>query len=267
MNKIVWIISLALTLVSCCSEPKKNKERIENIDSMSGLTTVYIVELNSSQNFKDTLSIEKYKKCKGNKVYEEKRYFSGKNTLTIASYFSNDGELFFESSKHSSLGLVFEYEYWNQEDEIERAISVSYENNRVQDTIFIEYDNSQRATNNKTIINSKYEGKISNQIELIYNQNDLIVSEVFIMENDTLSVTGYKYNEKKLIEKKVNNYSDSILTKTKYVNERPIEKKIYGMGNKLRSYKYQYKRNGEINKTTIASYPSNKKTVLMHIAQ
>ncbi|MBA3986242.1 MAG: hypothetical protein H0X63_06660 [Flavobacteriales bacterium] len=271
MNKI-YIATLCLIMFSCDLESNNNKKSIKKIDSMNNLKTVYIVELDSVLRHKDTVLIEKYKKNNnGKKIYTETISFSGKDTIIIASYFNNNEELFFEKSIHSKLGLVSVYEYWNQNNEIERAISVAYNKNKVTDTIFIEYDKSQKETNKKTIVKSIYNGEIGNQVELFYNQIDLLETEIFIMEKDTLSISKYKYANNKLIEKIIKDFTDSIMTILYYEDENISKRSIYdiskGRKKQLKNFSYNYGNNGEIEQTTINFIPSNKQTILMHINQ
>lgn len=266
MKKIICITTLLFLLFSCSFGPKNNLELRNKINSMSNMKTVYVIELDSFQKYKDTLSIEKFKKNKkGKKVYLEKLSFSGSDTITISSYYRNNGDLFFEKAKNSNLGIVSIFESWSKDNEIEREISVAYEDNKVKDTVFIEYDRSQRDLNSKTIVRSTYKGETGNQTELFYNDSDLLVSEVFIMKSDTLSVTDYKYLGKELVEKTINDYSNSVFRVLKYNKELLIEQNIYNNNKvKIRLLEYEYDNEGEITKTIMTSYPSNKKNMLLH---
>lgn len=269
MNKLIGLVMLMIIIQGCTQNVNDNAKLINQIDSINNYKTIYELQIDSLGAIIDTLSIQKKKENKNGKlVFKENILFRKQGTLSSINYYRDNETLFYSKFESSEYGIMSLFEAWYKNNEIEKALSVEYDDNKAKDTIEISYKHlyHPNKTKNKTIITSKYkdENKIGNITELFYNDAEKLTSEISILYGDTLTVSKYTYSKKLLKKKTIKDYKKGVFVNLDYDEKGYIlreEVLVKQTDSLLKISETQFKTNekGEIISSTETQFPSNNK--------
>ena len=275
MNKFISLVILSI-MTSNCSQVtnKSNLELINYIDSIKHEKIIYEFQVDSLERIIDTLSIEKNKVDKNNKIiFKETKTLKSNGYLKSINYYRGNNNLFYSKLESSNFGILSTSEFWENDDRIIKGLYLEYRDNKVKDTIDIHYEYfcNNNGLKNKTIISSKYKQVIGNTTELYYNDLEQPTDEIFIQYNDTLRVTKYIYSNDSLRKKIIKDYENSKFISFTYdKNENILTMEIFKEKNSLKKISktdYKTDNNGDIIKSIKTKFPSNFKKYIIYVTE
>lgn len=222
---IFYILSLSV-LYSCQNNNEENKNLKSKIDSIDIHRFIYELEVDSLGKTLDTVSIEKIKRNnKGIVIYKEKKIINNEDYYISTEYFRENKNAFYLEKKSAKLGLLMSSDFFEKNGEIITATFFSYKNNRVDDTIRLNYENFYFKNNvkAKTIIKSADVNEKNDFTERNYDSYGNLISEFFIKNGDTINETEYSYSGRMLKGKTLINYQEGTLWSYKYNNDGHLQ--------------------------------------------
>ncbi|MDD7887087.1 hypothetical protein [Flavivirga sp. 57AJ16] len=267
MKEILSFAILAIMLQGCIEKTKTNLELIKEIDSLKEKRIIYEFQVDSTGALIDTLSIEKSKINK-NQVIVFKEKIINKEHLKSTNYYRDNGDLFYSKNESSELGILSTSEFWKKNNEISKGLYLGYRDNKIKDTININYEYfyNDNGLKKKTIVTSKFkdEDEIGNTTELFYSNGEKLTSEISIEYGDTLKVNKYIYTKNLIKKKTIKDYKNGVFVNLDY-NEKGyiISKKVFlqQMDSLLEVSETQFitDEKGQIIKSIQTQLPSNNK--------
>lgn len=196
------ILLFALIILQSCQSDLliDNKPIINQIDKLNYSKTIFEVSIDSNKNIIDTLSIEKIKTDKNEKVlYKFKEYSNKYGKTTKQSYFRDNEDLFYQLTDFGIRDWKLEYEtFVNKDNVIYKAQMVNIEP-KSSDTTFMKYSYTYDNEGKKTTL-SITSDSIGSMSLLKYNDNEKPEFKYIVMENDTLEKSRMKYINGKIKE-------------------------------------------------------------------
>src|SRR5690554_6150939 len=269
MKNYLYYLILAIVLYSCGNNTKTNLEIRNEIDSLEINNVIYEFEVDSLDRIIDTLSIEKNKVNDiGIIIFNEKTIYANHGHLKSINYYRDNENLFYQKHESSDLGIVSTSEFWEENDVILNGIYNSYENNKINKTITLNYkhrynDNGKRQ---KTTIVSKYKGQneVGDITERNYDDSGKLISDVFIQNGDTINEITYSYSKTILKNKVIINFKKGTLINFIYddkgfIKAEEVFKEELDSLLKIKEAYYETNDKGEIIRKVETELPSEEK--------
>lgn len=224
--KIMIRIGLAIVVIQClffCSKEidlYDNEEEIRLIDQISAEEIELEIEIDSNGQFIDTLSITRRKYASDDfKIYEERNWGESSNSK---SYYREDAGLFYQEMSHYGGEFQTIYETSVHRDGyIVNAVRLDKDlRSGKTDTMWMDFKHSFRKDGTRAkleIITKASEGE--GKSLTYYNENEQILSQVSLIEEDTIQFDEYIYQGSKLAKNISRWYRREGLTKVYHYDE------------------------------------------------
>lgn len=267
MKRLLSLIGITILALGCTQNiDNDNSNLINAINSIEDVQTIIEFRVDSLGNFLDTLSIQKNKTNKqGEIVYKENIFHKDVGYLISKNYYRNNGELFYSKLESSEYGIMSTFESWEKNDEIYKAFSVEYNNNK-QDTIYLDYEYFYKPDRKKdrVLVIAKYSDGFGNKTEQLYNDDGKLKSEILLSGNDTLSITKYDYRRGVNSKRTIINYQDQSTVYITYdlsgfLDQEEVFIKERDSLIKISQTDYETDAAGKITRSVETKYPSNNK--------
>lgn len=269
MRNYLSYLILVIVSYSCGDNTSTNLEIRKKIDSLEIKNVIYEFEVDSLNRIIDTLSIEKNKiNDIGIIVFNEKTTYANHGHLKSINYYRDNENLLYQKYESSDLGILSTSEFWEENDVIINGIYNSYENNKINKTITLNYnhDYNDNGKKLKTTIVSKYEDLNEDGDITVRNYDDSgkLISDVFIINGDTINEIDYSYSKNILKNKTILNHNEGTLINFVYDNDGHVKgEEVFKEESdsifKIKETQYETNNIGEIIRKVQTELPSKEK--------
>lgn len=256
-----------MSLFYSCQKDKliSSKELLSEIDKLKVENISYELQTDSLGEILDTISKTIIKKNNdGVKVYEEKKVYKGENFYDIKNYYLKGNNLFYSKTVSSELGIISIFETFLNKDKIVKAFTVNYLDNKILDTIKIDYKYFYKKNFLKKLVVSIEDDTVSKpKITISYNDFEKPYLEINEINDEIELKTLYEYNKDILVKKVIKNIKANSINEFFYNKEGFLESEILlvkGVNDfdTIRKVKYLNNKNGEILEKVIYNVDENK---------
>lgn len=252
--KFPFLFSLYVICLICCDIESSNINDYKfYVDQLNDKETVCKYRTDSLGSILDTLTIEEaiYDKD-STKVFSLIKLYT-KNGLLLRKEYYRKGVTVFSSLESLDIGMLSVFKF--VDDDQNSAMSIEFRDGVPYDTVFIEYEyKHNKGLLTEMNVFSRLGHDWQSVTEVKYNTNEDPLSELNILNNDTISCVKYEYDESGIvIRKSLEDYSEGVRTDLVFKNEVLQMEVVYNIDesglNKILEVSYDYDSKNHLSKT------------------